>query len=115
MLHIIMEFRKGILFVRLYGELTKHTVSKFQGEVIDMIQKNGIRSIVLNIENLESLDLKGVNSLLYCYECCKKNKGETLLCGIKNETIRQRLDRGRVLHYIFQIKDELDALEKVKL
>lgn len=115
MLRIILEFRKGILFVRLQGKLIKDTVLEFQEEVIQLIQKNGIHTVVVNIEELEELDLKGMNALLYCYESCKKNKGTVLLCGVSKENIKQRLDKGRVFNYIFQIKSELDALEQVQV
>ena len=115
MLNIILEFRKGILFVRLQGKLVKDTVHKFQEEVIHLIQKNGIHTTVVNVKELEDLDLKGMNTLLYCYESCKQNKGKTFLCGVINETVKKRLDKGRVFNYISQIKDELDALKKVKV
>lgn len=115
MLKIILEFRKGILFIRLHGKLIKDTVSEFQNEVIKLIQKNGIHTVVVNLEELEDLDLKGMNVLLYCYESCKKNKGTALLCGIVKDNIKQRLDKGRVFNYMFQIKNELDALQKVQV
>lgn len=115
MLRIILEFRKGILFVRLQGKLIKDTVLEFQEEVIQLIQKNGIHTVVVNIEELEELDLKGMNALLYCYESCKKNKGTALLCGVSKDSIKQRLDKGRVFNYMFQIKNELDALQKVQV
>lgn len=115
MLRIILEFRKGILFVRLQGKLTKDTVLEFQEDVIQIIQKNGIHTVVVNIEELEELDLKGMNALLYCYESCKKNKGTALICGVSKDNIKQRLDKGRVFNYMFQIKNELDALEKVQV
>ena len=57
MLNIILEFRKGILFVRLQGKLVKDTVHKFQEEVIHLIQKNGIHTTVVNVKELEDLDL----------------------------------------------------------
>ena len=115
MLKIILEFRKGILFARLQGKLIKDTVVNFQDEVIQLVQKNGIHTVVVNVEELEELDLKGMNALLYCYESCKKNKGTALLCGVTKETIKQRLDKGRVFNYMFQIKNELDALEQVQV
>lgn len=115
MLKIIMEFRKGILFVRLHGKLVKDTVSEFQEEVINRVQKNGLHTVVINVEGLNELDLKGMNALLYCYESCKQNKGTALICGVIKEIIQQRLDKGRVFNYMFQLKNELDALEKVKI
>ena len=68
MLNVILEFRKGILFVRLQGKLIKNTVAEFQNEVILLVQKNGIHTVVVNVEELDDLDLKGMNALLYCYE-----------------------------------------------
>ena len=115
MLRINMEFRKGILFVRLYGKLIRDTTLEFQEEVIDRIQENGLHTVVINIEGLEELDIKGINSLLYCYESCKKNRGTALLCGINRETIKNRLTKERVLKYMFQITNELDALNKIKI
>ncbi len=115
MLNIILEFRKGILFVRLRGKLVKSTAKEFQEEVIQLIQKNGIHTTVVNVKELEDLDLKGMNTLLYCYESCKQNKGTALLCGVTNESVKQRLDKGRVFNYMSQIKYELDALKKVKV
>jgi len=115
MLKIIMEFRKGILFVRLHGKLTKDTIREFQEEVIYRIQKNGIHNVVINVEDLEDLDLKGINSLFYCYESCKKNRGTALLCGNTKESIKQRIDKGRLCHYMFHISNELEALEQVKI
>lgn len=115
MLNIIMEFRKGILFVRLKGKLTKDTTKEFQEDVIYRIQNNGIHNVVINVEGLEDLDLKGMNALLYCYESCKKNKGTALLCGITKESIKQRINKGRLCNYMFQINNELEALEQVKI
>lgn len=115
MLKIMMEFRKGILFVRLRGKLIKDTTKEFQEEVVNRIQKNGIHNVVINVEELEDLDLKGMNALLYCYESCKKNMGTALLCGNTKEAIKQRINKGRLCHYMFHINNELEALEQVKI
>ena len=115
MLKITLEFRKGILFARLQGKLTKDTAVEFQNEVVLLVQKNGIHTVVVNVEELEDLDLKGMNALLYCYESCKKNKGTALLCGVTKESVKKRLDKGRIFNYMFQITNELDALKKVEV
>ena len=115
MLNIVMEFRKGILFVRLKGKLIKDNIKEFQEEVIYRIQNNGIHNVVINIEGLEELDLKGINALLYCYESCKKNKGTALLCGSTKENVKKRIAKGRLCNYMFQIDNELEALEQVKV
>ena len=74
MLNVGTEFRKGILFVRLKGDLNKDTVYKLNKKVTNVVKENGIRNIVFNFERLKSIDIKGINSIFYNYELCKKNK-----------------------------------------
>ena len=50
MLKVLMEFRKGILFIRLYGTLSKNTLDTFNKEVKEVIINSGIRYVVLNID-----------------------------------------------------------------
>lgn len=115
MLNIILEFRKGVLFVRLRGELTKNTIYTFYEQVTDIIEKNGIHNIVINIQYLSLIDFKGMNALLYCYELSKRNKGNTMICGLNNEFIKNRLYRGGILNYLKEIQNELDVLKKIEV
>ena len=55
-----MEFRKGILFVRLYGILDITTIDTFKKEVKEVIIDSGIKYVVLNTYNLESVSSDGV-------------------------------------------------------
>ena len=43
MLDVNFEFRRGILFIRLCGELTKRTIKEFDLVVTSLIRDNGIR------------------------------------------------------------------------
>ena len=52
MLEIITEFRKGIFFVRLGGELTKNNYLLLRNEVSNLVKDNQIRNIVFNLENV---------------------------------------------------------------
>lgn len=114
MLNIILEFRKGILFVRLKGELSKKTVGTFYEQVTNVIEKNGIHNVVLNLEYTSQIDFKGMNALLYCYELSKQNKGKAIICGIRNENVKNRLYRGGILNYLREMPSELEVLEKVE-
>ena len=115
MLDINYEVRKGILFIRLGGILNKSTVSKLQTEVTDMIKDNGIRNVVFNLKELESIDIKGINNLLYNYEICHNNKGKSLICGINNSLVRHRINNTRLLKYMIETSDELSAFNIIKL
>ncbi|NLL44145.1 MAG: anti-sigma factor antagonist [Mollicutes bacterium] len=115
MLEITTEFRKGVLFVRLSGELTKQTVDKLNKEVTSLIKDNGIRNIVFNIKDLNMIDIKGINALLYNYELSKANNGKVCVCGIKNPLVSQRIRNSRLLKYMYESSDELGAFNIINL
>lgn len=110
MLTINTEYREGIMFIRLKGELTKETVNKLDKKVTNKIENSGICNLVFNVTNLKLIDYKGINKLLYNYEIVKKNKGKILLCG-NNLNIKNRLKKSRILNYIYEISDELYAIK----
>ena len=114
MLNVGIEFRKGILFVRLKGHLNKDTIDKLNKRVTKVVKENGIRNIVFNFSNLKSIDVKGINAIFYNYELCKKNEGRSLMCG-NNDKIRKKLKRSRLINYIYETTDELSAIKILNL
>lgn len=113
MLEITLEFRKGILFVRPNGELTKKTISNLKTEVTDTILKNGIQNVVFNMEQVTSIDMKGMSCLLYHYEICKNRKGNCYICNVPNEFMRMKLKRNHILNYLHEMDTELTILHAV--
>ena len=113
MLEINMEFRKGILFIRLSGVLDKSTVSKLNSEVTELVKDNGIKNIVFNIDKLTSIDLKGINCLLYNYELSRMNDGRAMLCGVNNSLVRYRINNSRLVNYMYEVSDELSAIKVI--
>lgn len=109
MLEINMECRRGILFVRLEGELVKETVEKLNHEVTELVKEAGIRNIVFNIERLSAIDMKGISTLFYNYELCKNNKGKSMLCGVDKTAVKQKILNSRILKYMSETSDELSA------
>lgn len=73
MLYIEIDSRGGILFVRLFGKLTKDTICKFNSEVLCLVSDAGIKNIVLNISHMEYIDNDGINRLKKCYRMCDKS------------------------------------------
>lgn len=112
MLKIDMEFRKGILFIRLNGELIKSTISKFHKEVTKMIQDNGIRNIVFNISNLKSIDQAGLEAIYKNYTLTNLNDGQTFICDDKIAFDRIK---SRFIRTITRISNELDAIELINI
>lgn len=114
MLDINFEFRRGVLFIRLKGVLTKNTIGKLDLEVTTLIRDNGIRNVVFNVSELSRIDLKGISRLFYNYELCKKNRGVSLLCCVNNKDIHERIKGTRLLNYMVDVCDELSAFNFIE-
>lgn len=115
MLKITMEFRRGILFIRLKGKLVQKESLEFEKVVINKIKENGIRSVVFNIRELSDIDLKGIHQFFYVYEVCSKNKGHVLLCELYESPVFEKMKKNRLFQYIEVIKGELEAFQKIKI
>ena len=81
MLKINMEFRKGILFVRLKGPLTRLTYRSLNDYLIPVINNNGIRYLVYNLEAVSIIDNYGKASLKQGVDAARNNLGEGGICN----------------------------------
>lgn len=80
MLKIECEYKRGILFVRLMGELNKSTIKNM--EVVDnMIKKAGIRYLLINLEKVTIISHKEVSNLISKYKDIIGKDGRLLICG----------------------------------
>ncbi|MDD2392165.1 MAG: STAS domain-containing protein [Bacilli bacterium] len=109
MLDIHIGFKRGILFIKLIGDLNKSTVLKLNEEVTSLIEENQIRNVVFNVSKLKTIDDNGIGSLLINYEISKKNEGLSLLCGI-NKNIYGKISDSNLLKYMYETSNELDAI-----
>ncbi len=83
MLKINMEFRKGILFVRLKGELNKYTYKGLNDYLSHIIEEQGIKYLVINLACINDMDKYGIGSLKKYIKETNKNNGYTLICNSK--------------------------------
>lgn len=83
MLKINMEYRKGILFVRLKGELNKYTYEGLDRFLAPIIENQGIKYLVVNVNYLNVLDKYGVKALEKKVQDTANNGGLTLICNNK--------------------------------
>ncbi|MEG1351157.1 MAG: STAS domain-containing protein [Bacilli bacterium] len=114
MLKIYMEFRKGILFVRLNGILTKDTIDILNSEVLETIKNNGIKYLSYNLEELEYIDIMGIKGIIESFNLINNNNGQLILCGYK-DLVKIRLEKNKLFDYINHTSNELKVFELIKV
>ena len=73
MLKINTEFRKGIMFIRLNGEVDKLN--------IDNVFVNDFKYVVLNLDNLLSIDSEAIKNIIDYNNKITKNNGKLIICN----------------------------------
>lgn len=103
MLKVLMEFRKGILFVRLFGILNDSTIGEFKSEVKEVIIESGIKYVVLNTSNLEGISKEGVQEIKNLKKILKKTDGQFFLFGGEIKELKS----------LVNLENELNVFERV--
>ena len=102
MLDIDIEFRRGVLFVRIIGSLVESTKNKLIGEVENLIDKSGITNIVINLDNIEKIDNNGLNSLYELKKVIERENGNIVICNAPVK-LENKI-------FMYKTRDELSAL-----
>ena len=113
LLEINKEFRKGILFVRIKGMLTKDTVAYLNKEVTKMVAEMKICNVVFNISELDSIDIEGINALFYNYSLCKNENGIGMLCGVDSKF--KEVFKNSLVKDMLWLKNEIQAINMVEV
>lgn len=104
MLEIIFEFRKGIFFIRLVGNLNNQNYKDEDINLKQLIIDNKFKHIVINTNYLDEIDLDGLNYLIEIFNTTKTNKANLVICDKKN--IFNRLSNNNFPN----IKSEIEVL-----
>lgn len=104
MLNISFEFRKGIFFIRLIGDLNNESYTTIKNEIKQLITENKFKYVVINTNNLQKVDLDGLNHIIEICNMTKEVESNLVICD-KFNIIK------RLLNYNFpNIKDEIEVL-----
>ena len=80
MLKLSFEFRKGIFFIRLLGDLNKDSVQKIEKELNTLIINNKFKYVVVNTNYLSSVSLDGLNYITKIYYIALKCDTNLVIC-----------------------------------
>ena len=104
MLEINFEFRKGIFFLRLIGNLNNKNYKHHEEKLKNLITVNKFKYIVINTNYLEKVDLDGLNYLLEVFYITKMNESNLVICD-KNKIFKRLLNNN-----IPSIEEEIEVL-----
>jgi anti-anti-sigma factor len=114
MLDINMEFRKGILFVRLDGNLSVDNCSLLDKELERIIKNNNVKFVTFNVSGLDYIDLDGIETILKYNSALSRIAGKALICGVDKDLVKARVHNSQVPYYMFETSDELGAIDHIK-
>lgn len=104
MLKISFEFRKGIFFIRLIGNLNNQNYKQEDKRLKNLIMENKFKYIVINTNYLEKVDLDGINYLIEIFYLTKMNESNLVICD-KSSIFKRLLNNN-----IPSIKEEIEVL-----
>ncbi len=107
MLKINSEYHKGILFVRIKGNLNRRTSCKLNNFLVPAILKHKIKYLVYNLYNLDNIDVIGIEALRKSAKAIKVNKGISLICEVP--------DNLKEVFENIEIKKTTNELTAIKL
>lgn len=111
MLDIDMEFKKGILFVRLKGILNGDTCTLLDEQLTSLVRNNGIKYVLLNFSDLNYIDKYGINIIIKNYLNIATNSGKLIIVGI-DKLFTYNVN---IMDNLYQISDEVTAFNLVNI
>jgi len=111
-LDIHLEIKQEVLCIRLKGELDHHTAESLRSVVSESIEKNNIRHIVLNLEQLTFMDSSGLGVILGRYKQIKQRNGEMVVCAI-SPYVKRLFDMSGLFKIIRLEQSEEFALKRL--
>lgn len=110
MLKMDLEYKSGVLFIRLEGNLIRKTNYKINNYILPVIIKHHIKYVIYNLKNLKNIDESGIDAILNTKCKIKKNRGIIYLCEV-SDIISSKIKRLKIK----QLSDEMTALKKLEV
>lgn len=78
----MFEVKEDVLIVRLAGELDHHEAELLRDEWKDMMYKNPIKHVILNLDSVTFMDSSGLGVVLGRYKEVLQLGGEMVVCSV---------------------------------
>lgn len=98
MLILQIEEKKDNLYAKLEGKLTRKETYQLEHYLIPYIVKNKVKNFVCDCKKLKRIDTEGKYALLKTKIILKKQKGNFLLCDVKDEIKKELIGYRMRIH-----------------
>ncbi len=112
MLKIDTIYKKGILFVRLYGVINKNAKLELEKTLESAIDKVGIKYLLLNFDNIYYINSDITQIIEKWSKKINENGGKFFICG--DDKIREEYSID-ISGTTFKTKDEFSALSMINI
>lgn len=112
MLKIDTVYRKGILFVRLYGVINKNNIKEINKVLESTINKVGIKYLLLNFENIYYISSNISNLIDRWSKKLTENGGKFFVCGYDEISKSNFI---KINEEVLEMKDEFSVFSKVNI
>lgn len=103
------EVVEDVLIVRLEGELDHHEAEALRKQWKDMIEKNLVKHVILNLQAVSFMDSSGLGVVLGRYKEVLQLGGEMVVCSI-SLPVKRLFEMSGLFKIIRLEEDERSAL-----
>jgi len=109
-LNITTFLKRGVLIVRVEGELDMHVADKFRQKIDNALETSGVKHILFNLEAVKFIDSSGLGVILGRYKKISAAGGKVLVAQIQPQVL-QIFELSGLLKIIKLYNSEAEALE----
>jgi len=109
-LKIVTFLKRGVLIVRVEGELDMHVADEFRQMVDRALLASGVKHILFNLEAVKFIDSSGLGVILGRYKKISTAGGKVLVAHIQPQ-VAQIFELSGLLRIIELYNSEAEALE----
>jgi stage II sporulation protein AA (anti-sigma F factor antagonist) len=109
-LNISTFLKRGVLIVRVQGELDMHVADEFRQIVDSNLETSGVKHILFNLEEVNFIDSSGLGVVLGRYKRISAAGGKVLVAHIQPQ-VMQIFELSGLLKIIKLYNSEAEALE----
>lgn len=102
--------KRGVLIVRVEGELDMHGADKFRQTIDNALETSGVKHILFNLEAVKFIDSSGLGVILGRYKKINAAGGKVLATNIQPQVVRI-FELSGLLKIIKLYNSEAEALE----